>query len=200
MALAAARRGRANANGEVFDSTPLGIMGHETQGGGGASISAMLPMSTLKTANLMKEVTRRDALKLGLFGCAGFLSGCGGGLAVAPESNQAPPGGSPSPDPAPTPGPTPSPAPTPAPTPSPAPPPPAPWSVGLIELRAGNGATFDLSVTLPGSVPRGGTFSVSPSGAPLPAGMTLSASGLLSVGNAAPGQTTGVIFAYTPPG
>ncbi|MCX8005115.1 MAG: hypothetical protein N2688_09185, partial [Burkholderiaceae bacterium] len=60
--------------------------------------------------------------------------------------------------------------------------------------------TYDLSATLPAGVVRGGTFGVDPSGARLPDGMTLSPAGILSLGSATVGQTTGVIFTYTEPG
>jgi hypothetical protein len=73
------------------------------------------------------------------------------------------------------------------------------WNVNLPAFTAGSGATFDLASTLPASVQRGGTFSVSPAGAPLPAGMTLTASGILSVGSVYAGQTTGIIFMYSLP-
>jgi hypothetical protein len=69
----------------------------------------------------------------------------------------------------------------------------------LPTFFAGSGASFDLTVTLPSGVAKGGTFSVATSGASLPPGMTLSPSGILLVGTAAAGQTSGVIFAYTPP-
>jgi hypothetical protein len=66
-------------------------------------------------------------------------------------------------------------------------------------LLAGTGATFDLAGTLPSGVTRGGSFGVSPSGSALPGGMVLSAAGILSVGNAVVGQTSGVIFTYAEP-
>ncbi|HTT12918.1 MAG TPA: hypothetical protein VMG60_18755 [Burkholderiaceae bacterium] len=65
---------------------------------------------------------------------------------------------------------------------------------------AGTGQTFDLTQTLPGTVAKGGTFGVSANGAPLPAGMTLSPAGIITVGSATIGQTTGVTFTYTEPG
>ena len=58
---------------------------------------------------------------------------------------------------------------------------------------------FDLNSTLPAGVRKGGTFAVSPSGTPLPAGMALMPTGLLSVGNAVAGRADGVIFTYAEP-
>ncbi|MCS6945905.1 MAG: hypothetical protein RMK97_10930 [Sutterellaceae bacterium] len=98
----------------------------------------------------------------------------------------------------------PTPSPTPAPTPTPSPPPPAashawvinPWPYFVI----GQVTTYDLAATLPPGVARGGTFGVDPNGERLPEGMTLSPAGILSLGSATVGQTTGVIFTYTEPG
>ncbi|MGE0763324.1 MAG: hypothetical protein AB7N80_08600 [Bdellovibrionales bacterium] len=78
-------------------------------------------------------------------------------------------------------------------------PPPAEWVVPTISLAAGSGSTFNLVDTLPANVVRNGVFSVDPTGAALPAGMTLAANGVLSVGTAAVGDTNGVIFSYTEP-
>ncbi|HTT13156.1 MAG TPA: hypothetical protein VMG60_19970 [Burkholderiaceae bacterium] len=59
----------------------------------------------------------------------------------------------------------------------------------------------DLSWSLPPGIKRGGTFSVDPSGAPLPASVTLSPDGKLSLAaGATQGSTYGVVFAYTEPG
>ena len=66
-------------------------------------------------------------------------------------------------------------------------------------LTVNSGATFDLSSTLPTGVTRGGTFGVDPSGARLPAGMSLSSSGILAVGTATLGTVTGVVFTYDAP-
>lgn len=70
------------------------------------------------------------------------------------------------------------------------------WSVPVLTFVAGSGGVFDLKTTLPQGAPSGGTFSVDPSGAPLPNGMTLSSNGVLSVGGAVVGDTNGVVFAY----
>jgi hypothetical protein len=60
--------------------------------------------------------------------------------------------------------------------------------------------TMDLNPTLPTSVKRGGRFEVAPQGAPLPAGVVLSDSGVLSLtSSASPGTTTGVVFVYVEP-
>jgi hypothetical protein len=61
------------------------------------------------------------------------------------------------------------------------------------------GGSFDLSTTLPDGIARGGTFGVSSSGRALPAGVTLSPSGILSAVNPVVGETSGVIFTYTLP-
>jgi hypothetical protein len=61
------------------------------------------------------------------------------------------------------------------------------------------GASFNLAATLPSNVRTGGVFQVDPSGAALPAGFTLTPSGLLYVGSSATGGTAGVVFRYTPP-
>lgn len=73
------------------------------------------------------------------------------------------------------------------------------WTPYVPALIVGSGATFDLSGTLPTNVKRGGTFSLDTSGARLPAGMSLSPSGILAVGAAAIGSVTGVIFTYDAP-
>jgi hypothetical protein len=61
------------------------------------------------------------------------------------------------------------------------------------------GATFNLATTLPADVKSGGVFEVDPSGAPLPAGFSLTPGGLLFVSSSATGGTAGVVFRYTPP-
>ena len=63
----------------------------------------------------------------------------------------------------------------------------------------GTGSAFDLSTTLPAGVRRGGIFGISAGGGRLPAGMTLSPTGYLTVGNAMAGRTDGVIFTYAEP-
>lgn len=76
---------------------------------------------------------------------------------------------------------------------------PGTWTVGGVLLVAGSDGTFDLRPTLPPGTPAGGTFDVDPSGAPLPAGMTLSADGILSVGTATAAVVDGVVFGYSTP-
>jgi hypothetical protein len=74
------------------------------------------------------------------------------------------------------------------------------WSVAPNQaLVLSRGSTFDLTSTLPSTAPRGGVFEVDRSGAPLPAGIALSPTGLLTVGPSATGGTAGVVFRYTPP-
>jgi len=76
---------------------------------------------------------------------------------------------------------------------------PGTWNVGPLYLLVGSGATRDLAATLPLDVARGGTFAVSASGTALPAGMKLSAAGILAVGSAKSGTVDGVVFTYTEP-
>lgn len=66
-------------------------------------------------------------------------------------------------------------------------------------LAIAAGGTFNLAATLPENAATGGIFEVDPSGAPLPDGITLSPTGLLSVSSSATGGTAGVVFRYTPP-
>lgn len=93
------------------------------------------------------------------------------------------------------------PAPAPSAPPATPPPPAAPqaWNPSVPPLLASTRSTFDLASTLPSSVPRGGKFGVDTIGAPLPAGMSLSAAGILAVGTAAIGAVTGVVFVYDLP-
>jgi hypothetical protein len=68
-----------------------------------------------------------------------------------------------------------------------------------ISFIQGSSATYDLAETLPSGVARGGQFEIDPTGAALPAGMTLSSAGVLSVGSASEMSVSGVIFSYTEP-
>lgn len=77
---------------------------------------------------------------------------------------------------------------------------PPPWNIAGLSLMEDSGQSLDLTETLPLGVRRGGVFSVHASGAPLPAGMNLSAAGILAVGKARVGETKGVVFAYAEPG
>ena len=88
---------------------------------------------------------------------------------------------------------------TPTPTPAPVPPASGTWVVNPPSFAVGRGATFNLAITLPADVARGGAFGVSPSGARLPAGMTLAPVGILSVGTATVGSVAGVVFTYSSP-
>ena len=73
----------------------------------------------------------------------------------------------------------------------------ASWNISQISFSQGSGQTFDLSQTLPSCLSNNGAFSVDPTGTALPAGMSLNAKGILSVGSAAVADTTGVVFACT---
>jgi len=129
----------------------------------------------LLKVELMKEVGRRTILCFGLASGALSLLGCD----VSADDSSA--------------------ASTPAPTPTPAAPASAAWVVNPPSFAVGSGATFNLATTLPASVARGGAFGISPSGAGLPAGMTLAPVGILSVGTATVGSVAGVVFTYSSP-
>jgi hypothetical protein len=65
---------------------------------------------------------------------------------------------------------------------------------------SGANRSIDLNATLPAGVPRGGSFSIDASGAGLPAGVSLSPGGLLSVASTTRvGDTKGVVFNYATP-
>jgi hypothetical protein len=67
-------------------------------------------------------------------------------------------------------------------------------------LVSGNStALYDLKKSLPSTVKAGGSFSVDSSGTSLPAGIALSADGVLSAASASVGSFSGVVFAYTEP-
>lgn len=63
----------------------------------------------------------------------------------------------------------------------------------------GSSVPFDLATTLPPGVARGGVFTIDPTGAGLPTGVTMTSSGLLYAGTANVGTTTGVVFRYSEP-
>ena len=74
------------------------------------------------------------------------------------------------------------------------------WTINPVYLTAGVAtSTFDLVPSLPRNVVRGGTFGVSPNGAALPAGTTLSPAGILAAVNAAAATVDGLVFTYTEP-
>lgn len=73
------------------------------------------------------------------------------------------------------------------------------WNVGPLFFLAGSAQTLNLELTLPSEAIKGGTFGLSTSGAALPAGMTLSQSGILAVAGASASTVEGVIFTYTEP-
>jgi hypothetical protein len=74
------------------------------------------------------------------------------------------------------------------------------WDVAPVLVAGAPQVVFDLNATLPAGVRNGGQFSVSPSGTPLPGGVVLSSTGVLSVTSAAtPGVTQGIVFVYAEP-
>lgn len=83
------------------------------------------------------------------------------------------------------------------------PPPVAPsssaWNPSVPPLLVKSSASFDLAATLPLGVIKGGKFAIDASGAALPVGMLLTSAGILSVGTAAVGTVSGVIFTYETP-
>lgn len=83
------------------------------------------------------------------------------------------------------------------------PPEPAPdaWNLASMWVATvGRMTTWALSASLPPGVPLGGRFEVSTSGAALPAGVTLSIDGVLTVSPDSPiGQTSGIVLSYTTP-
>lgn len=146
------------------------------------------PAANAVASDPAAALSRRQAL---LITFAAVLTACGGNEAASDV--QPPVAASPSPSPVPGP----SPSPTPGPSPSPG---PTAWNVGALYLTVGTAATFDLTTTLPSGVARGGVFGVSATGSALPAGVTLSPAGILSVGSAATGDVASVIFSYSEPG
>lgn len=70
------------------------------------------------------------------------------------------------------------------------------WTLPATITFAPDG-TFDLSLLLPAGLVRGGHFTVSPNGKPLPTGASLSPTGVLSATMA--GTAAGVIFGYDEP-
>jgi hypothetical protein len=136
------------------------------------------------------SIGRRKALTFSLFGCVSLLAACGGGSRDGTTDATA--GG---PSPAPSPAPVPAPIPSPAPAPAPA---AEAWNVGPLYVSTGSGSV-NLANTLPSSVKRGGTFGISPTGAMLPAGMSLSPAGILSSGSATVSAVVGVVFTYDEP-
>lgn len=73
------------------------------------------------------------------------------------------------------------------------------WIVPNISFTQGSTQTFDLSQTFPNCLAGQGIFGIDPSGTKLPAGMSLSSGGILSVGSAVVADTPGVIFNCTQP-
>lgn len=73
------------------------------------------------------------------------------------------------------------------------------WNISTLNFVAGGNGSVDLKTTLPAGVKPGGTFAVDATGTALPAGMSLSSNGILSVGNATAITVAGVVFAYSEP-
>ena len=157
----------------------------------------------------MKELNRRAFLACSLIGSQALLVACGGGggteASAAPAATIA---GSlsvsepaPVPAPAAAPAPVPAPAPAPAPTPAPTPVPVVVWDTGnSLRLVADSVSRYDLNVTLPAAMRRGGVFRVASSGTALPTGVALAATGILSASSSAGiGSVVGVVFAYDEP-
>jgi len=76
---------------------------------------------------------------------------------------------------------------------------PAAWVPAVPPLIVGSAATFDLNLTLPPDVPRGGTFGIDSRGTPLPMGMSLNPNGILAVGTATVEFVMGILFTYEEP-
>ena len=76
--------------------------------------------------------------------------------------------------------------------------PPAVWNVPAIDLGQGAASTFNLASTLPPDIARGGVFAVDASGSTLPAGVSLSSTGILSASSQMTESVSGVIFSYAP--
>ena len=73
---------------------------------------------------------------------------------------------------------------------------PAVWNVPAIDLGQGAASTFNLASTLPSEITRGGVFAVDESGSTLPAGVSLSPTGILSASSQMTESVSGVIFSY----
>jgi chitodextrinase len=76
---------------------------------------------------------------------------------------------------------------------------PVAWQLDPPPVLFAGGSAFDLSKTLPSNVIRGGTFSLDASSAPLPSGVTLTATGLLSATASSTGSFEAVVFSYSEP-
>jgi len=82
---------------------------------------------------------------------------------------------------------------------SPAPPRAVVWDPAPLLFQAGRISTFDLSATLPPGIRRGGVFGLAPNSNPLPSGLTLAPSGILSASGPPVSFTSNVIFTYEEP-
>lgn len=88
----------------------------------------------------------------------------------------------------------------PAPSPLPPSPPPVVWDPSPLLFIAGSQGRADLSLTLPSTVVRGGSFSLAATSSPLPPQISLSPSGILSAANPVESLTSNVVFSYVEPG
>jgi len=88
----------------------------------------------------------------------------------------------------------------PAPSPLPPSPPLVVWDPSPLLFVAGSQGRVDLSLTLPSTVVRGGSFSLAATSSPLPPQISLSPSGVLSATNPVEGLTADVVFSYLEPG
>ena len=73
---------------------------------------------------------------------------------------------------------------------------PSPW---LLFTAGKSHVSLDLSLTLSTGIRPGGTFSLAATSGPLPAGVSLSAQGILTLTNPIAGTTSNIIFAYAEP-
>jgi hypothetical protein len=74
------------------------------------------------------------------------------------------------------------------------------WVVGARTFLQGSADTADIQPSGPAGYATGGVYDVDVSGQPLPSGMSLSDAGVLFVGSATAGTTSGVVFGYNEPG
>jgi len=142
----------------------------------------------------MKRAVRISLVVSSIVGLALLYNNCGGGF----ESSVFNQGSLGSGD---TGGTTPPPTQTdPPPTQTDPPPATTEWVIpSQISFVEGSTGTYDLAATLPSGVAPGGSFELDLSGPALPAGMTLSSQGVLSVGSATEISVSGVVFSYTEP-
>jgi hypothetical protein len=73
------------------------------------------------------------------------------------------------------------------------------WDPSPLYFIAGHPGNIDLSLTLPPTILRGGTFSLAPSSSPLPPQISLAPNGILSTTDPVEGATTNAFFTYVEP-